>query len=712
MGQAVAYSDIPEGFQVGAQQPQTPQYSDIPQGFQIGGQPQPESTSFLGGMWQNLKNAGQSASDLYSGNYEGINSTRSTPKTEALADKLFPQGTGGQGIANAAGDFLLNARNTSPSDWSGALLEKFGDTAEGKVLNVIGGIHPLYNAVGSAINQANPVISKATGIAPENLQLAELAAPAVMGARAMAMGATIPDDFVTNYVKGKASDLIADESTTGANKLPSYGPDQIKAAAQTAYKNSETMPGKIPIGQIRQSVQQMLANKDIGQQTVRGQAFSGENPVTDTMTKLQESVKDNSPWTTADANEIHDAISNDIQKARSTGDYDSARKLGIIKNSLRDTYNSYADANPQNAAGFNEWLRGDKLYSASMRGQEIQDIIENAQKADVPSTAIKNGFKTFVKNDDNKVGLTDDEWDAANYAAKHGLLTAGLKNVGSRLAGHIAGTGAGLAAGGPLGAVAGDIAGQLTTAPLRAWANARQAGRGQGVLDQISQRPVVQEALNPNYKPPLQPLAQPQAPTGIAAPLIGGAIEQKGTPANPLSDTNLQKLQSLKNQMQQTRPQPQSNASDFFKKEAQAESNNNPSAKNPNSSASGSFQFTDGTWKQMVKRYGSETGINLADKEDPKAQEVMAKLYAKDNISRMQPFLQRLPTKGELYQAHVLGADGALRLISVANNTPDKQSLMMFPKAVTTANRSLFFDKSGKPLTAAQTYTLLSQKVT
>ena len=151
-------------------------------------------------------------------------------------------------------------------------------------------------------------------------------------------------------------------------------------------------------------------------------------------------------------------------------------------------------------------------------------------------------------------------------------------------------------------------------------------------------------------------------------------------------------------------------AQDFFNKVAKAESNNNPNAKNANTSASGKYQFTDGTWKQMVKRYGTDTGITDADKNDPKAQETMVKLFAKDNITRMQPFLQRLPTKGELYSAHVLGADGALRLINAANNDPNKQAIMLFPKAVTMANKSIFFN-GNTPRTALEVYQTLVKKV-
>ena len=122
------------------------------------------------------------------------------------------------------------------------------------------------------------------------------------------------------------------------------------------------------------------------------------------------------------------------------------------------------------------------------------------------------------------------------------------------------------------------------------------------------------------------------------------------------------------------------------------------------------MQFTDGTWKQMVKRYGDETGIGMMDKGDPKAQQVMAQLYAKDNINRMQPFLQRNPTKGELYQAHMLGADGALRLIKAANETPNKQGIMLFPKAITNGNKSVFFN-GNTPRTVLEVYQLLNNKV-
>lgn len=109
----------------------------------------------------------------------------------------------------------------------------------------------------------------------------------------------------------------------------------------------------------------------------------------------------------------------------------------------------------------------------------------------------------------------------------------------------------------------------------------------------------------------------------------------------------------------------------------------------------------------MVKRYGKQTGIDLGDKGNPQAQATMASLYAKDNVASLQKTLGRIPSKPELYMAHVLGAQGAAKLI---NSNPNQEAIMLFPRQVFDANRDIFFN--GKtPRTAAQVYQLLSQKV-
>jgi hypothetical protein len=84
----------------------------------------------------------------------------------------------------------------------------------------------------------------------------------------------------------------------------------------------------------------------------------------------------------------------------------------------------------------------------------------------------------------------------------------------------------------------------------------------------------------------------------------------------------------------------------------------NPNAKNPRSSASGRFQFTDGTWTAL--------GGDLAKKNDPDEQErVMDKLIAQNHAALYRAGKQT--TDGNMYLAHFLGAQGAIDALNDPN---------------------------------------------
>lgn len=138
----------------------------------------------------------------------------------------------------------------------------------------------------------------------------------------------------------------------------------------------------------------------------------------------------------------------------------------------------------------------------------------------------------------------------------------------------------------------------------------------------------------------------------------------------------------------------------------EAESGGNPSAKNKNSSASGLYQFTDKTFADMVKKYGKETGITMRDKNNPEAQEIMAEKLLAENKQVLEGFLNREAQAGELYLAHFLGADDAVKMLG---SKPTAIAARLFPKAAK-ANREIFFDK-GKPRTVAGVYNILKRKV-
>ncbi|MDE2099131.1 MAG: hypothetical protein KGL39_17890 [Patescibacteria group bacterium] len=236
---------------------------------------------------------------------------------------------------------------------------------------------------------------------------------------------------------------------------------------------------------------------------------------------------------------------------------------------------------------------------------------------------------------------------------------------------------------------------QLLATPFdRAGWEATQGDTALNRLSQISSTPSQAASVPVRNRPTLPAV-------------IGNAIAGTSAPASTF--TLPQAIQSTAPQQQQNM-KPRSDASDFLTKERMAESGGNPNAKNPNSTASGPYQFTDGTWKDMVAKYGQQTGIGLADKNNPKAQETMARLYAADNVNTLNSVLGRMPTKGELYAAHVLGPTGAARLIRTAATQNSRDAALLFPPEVVNANKSLFFN-GGKPRTAIQLYQLLSSKV-
>jgi hypothetical protein len=95
----------------------------------------------------------------------------------------------------------------------------------------------------------------------------------------------------------------------------------------------------------------------------------------------------------------------------------------------------------------------------------------------------------------------------------------------------------------------------------------------------------------------------------------------------------------------------------FLERTAFIESKGNPNAKNPNSSAGGLFQQTDGN----AKDYG------VKDRFDPVQSTDGAVDFAVDNMRILTVALGREPTGAELYLAHQQGGSGARALLSNGN---------------------------------------------
>jgi hypothetical protein len=167
---------------------------------------------------------------------------------------------------------------------------------------------------------------------------------------------------------------------------------------------------------------------------------------------------------------------------------------------------------------------------------------------------------------------------------------------------------------------------------------------------------------------------------------------------------------------------------------AKMESDFNPKAAAPTSSASGLFQFIQQTWLGTVKEAGNLLGYgkyadaisksssgnySVSDpsarsaimqlRNDPVASSEMAAALTQANSSKLTSMLGRRPTDAELYMAHFMGVDGAAKLIANAQDNPQASAVQLFPDAAA-ANRPIFFDSSGHGRSVSDVYSVLTSR--
>jgi Transglycosylase SLT domain len=170
---------------------------------------------------------------------------------------------------------------------------------------------------------------------------------------------------------------------------------------------------------------------------------------------------------------------------------------------------------------------------------------------------------------------------------------------------------------------------------------------------------------------------------------------------------------------------------DYLAKTAERESRFDPTAKAGTSSATGMFQFLDQTWLDVVRTEGARLGLGqeaaaisrqgtrltvsdpalrqkiMGLREDPTVSSMMAGAFAARNGQQLGQALGRKPSEGELYIAHFMGPSGARDLIKMNADSPRSSAAAAFPDAAG-ANRSVFFDKSGRARSVGEVYANLT----
>jgi hypothetical protein len=159
---------------------------------------------------------------------------------------------------------------------------------------------------------------------------------------------------------------------------------------------------------------------------------------------------------------------------------------------------------------------------------------------------------------------------------------------------------------------------------------------------------------------------------------------------------------------------------DYLLNTAMRESSLNPDAKASTSSATGLFQFVEQTWLGTLQRHGADHGLAgyanaitlgkdghyavadkglrqeiLALRKDPKIASLMAGELTNDMRGDMEASLGRGVSPGELYVAHFLGPQAAVKMIRTAETNPATTAASLFADAAQ-SNTSIFYAKSGQ----------------
>jgi hypothetical protein len=169
---------------------------------------------------------------------------------------------------------------------------------------------------------------------------------------------------------------------------------------------------------------------------------------------------------------------------------------------------------------------------------------------------------------------------------------------------------------------------------------------------------------------------------------------------------------------------------------ADKESSLLPASKAETSSAEGLFQFLEGTWLEVIRRYAAKHGfvgaaeaiqlvqgqpvvadpterawiLNL--RRDPYLSALMAGEMVNTHKEILAGRAQRDPSFSELYMAHFLGVHGAGRFLELLEAKPTQSAAQAFPRAAK-ANRTLFVQaakQAGKTKQKPLTLTEVSKK--
>ena len=203
------------------------------------------------------------------------------------------------------------------------------------------------------------------------------------------------------------------------------------------------------------------------------------------------------------------------------------------------------------------------------------------------------------------------------------------------------------------------------------------------------------------------PTATPTTASPTATPTTASPT---ATPAPaPVVFSNEEANPKISSLLEPASGKQQSDLSTYLKKIALVESGGQKDAKAKGSSASGLFQFTEGTWKETTKQMGKN--YSLEDRFDPKKSAEVAAYFTQQQRKQLEKGTGKTASDADMYMAHFLGAGGATKFLNALSRTPDAPASTGASPDQINANPTIFKDKTGRERTLQEVYNLMGGKM-
>ncbi len=272
----------------------------------------------------------------------------------------------------------------------------------------------------------------------------------------------------------------------GASKIAGEGvgkaflpsPKALTAADRKLYAGALYDEVKQTGGGLTPAAREVYRNKILEHADIGGERATTGKTVFEDMLDAATTNKDK-PLTLEGYKSLDSQLTDLIHQERSVGGIsDKGRRIMDIQDTLRDL----VDSPPQDMViggeqGFKTLKEANKEYSLTKQQEEIERIINYANKTDNPATSMKAQARVLSDNKKRLAKYSPQAREFIEKAATDGKFadflrtTAGSRLIGSMIGGMV-GAGGGMAMGGGLGAVPGAIGGIVTGAASRGAAKA------------------------------------------------------------------------------------------------------------------------------------------------------------------------------------------------------------------------------------------------